>query len=163
MYLPMSCMHCSKPPCLNVCPTTATYRRSDGIIDIHYDRCIGCGYCIVACPYLARTIIFSNGYYLDVEYLSRELGKVNPGECIGVCAKCNFCLSRVDAGLAKGLHPGVDLDATPVCVISCVAGALYFGDLNDPESKVSLLCHENRTVCLQSELGTEPSVFYIIE
>jgi phenylacetyl-CoA:acceptor oxidoreductase subunit 1 len=164
IYLPISCMHCSKPPCLDVCPTNATYRRDDGIIDIKYELCIGCGYCIVACPYHARSIVFQNGYDLEIGTGLQELkrGEINYDR-IGVCTKCNFCLSRIDAGMTKGLQPGVDPEASPVCVISCSAGALYFGNLNDPDSLVSELIRENKAVCLQEELGTDPSIYYVVD
>jgi phenylacetyl-CoA:acceptor oxidoreductase subunit 1 len=81
----------------------------------------------------------------------------------GVCTKCSFCVSRLDAGLARGLKPGSDLEASPACVVSCSAGALYFGDLDDPESVVSRLIRENTTARLQEGLGTEPSVYYLVD
>jgi phenylacetyl-CoA:acceptor oxidoreductase subunit 1 len=81
---------------------------------------------------------------------------------IGVATKCNFCLPRVDAGLAQGLQPGLDPEATPACVISCSANALHFGDLDDPDSEVSQLIRENKTARLQEELGTDPAVYYIV-
>ena len=162
-FLPISCMHCSEPPCLDVCPTGATYHRPDGIVDVDYEQCIGCGYCIVACPYLARTIIFQNESMFEGEALSQELGMViSKPEHIGVCTKCNFCRPRVDAGLAQGLQPGLDAEATPACVLACSANALHFGDLDDPDSVVSGLIRENETACLQEELGTDPAVYYIV-
>ncbi|MCL4475988.1 MAG: 4Fe-4S dicluster domain-containing protein [Nitrospirae bacterium] len=164
MCLPMSCMHCGKPPCLDVCPTGATYRRSDGIVDIKYEICVGCGYCILACPYLARTIVFHNGDDFETDVTYRESGKPSPSiSFTGVCSKCDFCLPRVDAGLAKGLEPGLDLEASPMCVVSCTAGALHFGDLDDPDSMVSQMLRENKTACLQEDLGTYPSVYYILD
>lgn len=164
MCLPVSCMHCSKPPCLEVCPTTATYRRPDGIVDIKYELCIGCGYCIVACPYMARTIIFHNECDFKTEIMAKKPGKgAAKGDRIGVCTKCNFCLPRVDAGLAKGLQPGIAPEATPMCVISCSAGALHFGDLDDPESPISKMIQQNKIVRLQEDLRTDPSVYYIVE
>jgi phenylacetyl-CoA:acceptor oxidoreductase subunit 1 len=164
MSLPMSCMHCSDPPCLEVCPTTATYRRNDGIVDVNYDLCVGCGYCVVACPYLARSIIHHDGFHLDADYGSRHSNTVAAQvDRVGVCSKCNFCLPRVDTGLARGLQPGVDPEASPACVISCSANALHFGDLDDPDSLVSQLIRESKTARLQEELKTEPAVYYIIE
>lgn len=162
VLLPISCMHCTEAPCQEVCPTTATYSRTDKIVDIKYDLCVGCGYCIVACPYHARTIIFNKKYNYDAEATSQELDKVGPNlDHIGICKKCNFCLPRVDAGLGSGLQPGLDPEATPMCVNSCSSEALYFGDLDDPTSNVSRLIRENKTARLQEELGTDPSVYYI--
>lgn len=163
MLLPMSCMHCNKAPCKEVCPTAATYSRPDKTIDIKYDLCIGCGYCIVACPYHARTIVFNENDNYDAEITSRESERFNSNSNnIGVSKKCNFCLSRVDKGLKDGLKPGIDSEASPMCVNTCSSEALYFGDLDDPNSKVSCLIRENKTVRLQEELGTDPSMYYII-
>jgi phenylacetyl-CoA:acceptor oxidoreductase subunit 1 len=162
-FLPKNCVHCSEPPCLEVCPTTATYRRPDGIVAVNYDLCIGCGYCILACPYLARTIIFRNTYGSWVGHRPQEPGMATPDAAyIGVCTKCNFCMSRVDAGLAQGLQPGLDPEATPACVAICSTSTLHFGDLDDPDSEVSRLIRENKTARLQEELGTDPSVYYIV-
>jgi len=148
--LPMSCMHCSKAPCHEVCPTAATFRRDDGIIDINYELCIGCGYCMVACPYMARSIVFQNEYDSGADR-------------IGVCSKCNFCLPRIDSGLVKGLKPGLDSEASPMCVVSCAADALCFGNLDDPDSAVAQLIRENKAVSLQEELGTDPAVYYLVD
>jgi phenylacetyl-CoA:acceptor oxidoreductase subunit 1 len=152
-FLPMSCMHCNEPPCLEVCPSGATYRRPDGIVDIQHELCVGCGYCIVACPYQARAVI-----------VDPEPDATSPVlDHIGAATKCNFCLPRVDDGLAQGLRPGLDAEATPACVVACSANALHFGDLDDPDSEVSWLIRENGTARLQEELGTDPSVYYVVE
>jgi phenylacetyl-CoA:acceptor oxidoreductase 27-kDa subunit len=164
LCLPISCMHCGKPPCLEVCPTGATYLRLDGIVDIRYEQCIGCGYCIVACPYMARSIIFDNGCdFEDVETSHISNKNVFKDAHIGVSSKCNFCLPRIESGLTKGLRPGLDPEASPLCVISCSAGALSFGNVCDINSEVSRLIKENKTVFLQEELGTDPSIYYITE
>ena len=149
--LPLSCMHCDSPPCLEVCPTGATFQRPDGVIEINHRRCVGCGYCIVSCPYMARVIIFQKG----------PDGQAS--ELMGVSSKCDFCIHRVEAGLKQGLRPGIDRDASPLCVISCSSGALSFGDWDDPGSQVSRLIGDGRTVALQEELKTGPSVRYIVE
>jgi phenylacetyl-CoA:acceptor oxidoreductase subunit 1 len=163
-YLPINCVHCSEPPCLEVCPTTATYRRPDGVVAVDYELCIGCGYCIVACPYLARTIILRNEYGFAVGHRPQEPGMAAPDpRYAGVCTKCNFCLPRVDEGLAQGLRPGLDPEATPACVVICSTNTLHFGDLEDPNSEVSRLIQENKTARLQEGLGTDPSVYYIVE
>ena len=148
-FVSMGCMHCSKAPCVEVCPTSASYRRPDGIVDIDYELCVGCGYCVVACPYNARAIVWEDSV---MEHEDR----------VGVCAKCNFCLPRIEAGLEQGLRPGVDPEATPACVVSCIANAMCFGDLDDQDSQVSRLIRTNKIIRLQEELGTEPSVYYIV-
>jgi phenylacetyl-CoA:acceptor oxidoreductase subunit 1 len=154
-------MHCKEAPCLVVCPTKATYKRSDGIIGIEYDRCVGCSYCIVACPYRARSI-FTHEYDFETrDWDENELsGEV--ADRIGVCTKCNFCMHRIDEGLKRGLRPGIDAEASPVCVITCSSGALHFGDLDDDGSTVSGLIREYATARLQEELGTDPSVYFIL-
>ena len=154
LFLTMSCMHCEKPICLEVCPTGATFRRPDGILDINLDLCVGCGSCVVACPYQARSIAKS-------DIMSKEITAKNKDR-IGICTKCNFCLQHIDAGLAQGLKPGSDPEATPKCVRFCLADALYFGDLDDPESEVSRLIHDNKVFRMLEEQGTNPSVYYIV-
>ena len=162
-FLPMNCMHCAEPPCQEVCPTTATFRRPNGIVDVNYELCTGCGYCVVTCPYLARAIISNDRFGVEVLAPSQESSANTNTNHIGVASKCNFCAPRIDAGLARGLKPGVDPEATPACVNACSSKAMYFGDLDDPDSEVSRLIRENKTACLQEELGTQPAVYYIME
>jgi len=153
-------MHCEKPPCLEVCPTGATYCRSDGIVGIDENRCLGCGYCEVACPYHARTIFHEKVELVISAKMSAAGSKEYPRQ-VGVSVKCNFCLPKVENGVARQLTPGVDPEATPDCVLACSGNVLHFGDLNDPQSNVSRLLRENKAVRLQESLGTEPSIFYI--
>jgi phenylacetyl-CoA:acceptor oxidoreductase subunit 1 len=167
-FMHQTCVHCSEPPCLYVCPTTATFRTPEGIVGVDYDLCIGCGYCIVACPYMARTIIFEheNGVQpREVRMLLKPDAtseSTNGRDHTGVCTKCDFCLSRVESGLANGLQPGVAAEATPACVVSCSVNALTFGDLDDPDSEISQLIRQNKTVRSQEDLDTDPSVYYIL-
>jgi phenylacetyl-CoA:acceptor oxidoreductase 27-kDa subunit len=157
LFVPVHCNHCSEPPCIEVCPTGATWQRADGIVAIDQWRCIGCGYCVVACPYQARTLL-AREYHLPFGPANGN-GRSAKG---GICTKCSFCIERVDSGLARGLRPGLDEEATPYCVVHCTGGALHFGDMDDEHSEVSRLVRENRTAVLQQELGTGPSVLYLL-
>ena len=158
-FVPTGCMHCDDPPCMHVCPSTATRKRADGIVTIDYDLCIGCAYCAVACPYDARFKVdapsFSNEKPTESEAMRFDEKK------IGVATKCTFCVERIDDGLQKGLKPGVDPEATPACVNSCIAKALHFGDVEDPQSNVSQLLAENQHFRIHEELGTGPRFYYL--
>jgi phenylacetyl-CoA:acceptor oxidoreductase subunit 1 len=118
----------------------------------------------VACPYQARNILFHNKNEFEMANIVHELSESNINfERIGVCTKCNFCLPKIEEGIDKGLQPGRDPEASPECVISCSAKALQFGDLDNPDSIVSQLLRKTKTARLQEELGTDPSVYYIVE
>ena len=140
------CNHCDNPSCVRVCPTKATYKRPDGIVAMDYHRCIGCRYCMAACPYGSRSFNWGEPReYLDLEKLNPEF----PTRMRGVVEKCNFCVER----LAKGLEP------------KCVEesnGGLIFGDLADPDSEVRKVLRESFTIRRKPAVGTEPSVYYII-
>lgn len=160
VFVPTGCQHCADPPCMHVCPTTATGQRADGIVTIDYDLCIGCAYCAVACPYEARfkvdTPKFAFGEGASIPEQTRFDEKK-----IGVATKCTFCVDRIDAGIAAGLMPGRDPDATPVCVNTCVSGALTFGDIEDPDSEVSRLLAANKWFRMHEEAGTSPGFYYL--
>ena len=161
---PVLCNHCEEAACVEVCPTGASAKREDGIIIIDYDKCVGCRYCIMACPYQQRTF-YSNGkkqYFpnqevTELEVIGRQLYPLQEGTVV----KCNFCVERIEQGLEQGLEPGADREATPGCVIACPAKARYFGDLDDPTSEVSLLISEKKAFQLHPEFATNPSVYYI--
>jgi phenylacetyl-CoA:acceptor oxidoreductase subunit 1 len=154
------CLHCQEAPCVEVCPVRATYVREDGLVVMDYDRCIGCRYCEVACPFDARK--FNWEARTDQNPFVPTWGAPEvERRPRGVVEKCTFCIHRIDAGLAKGLTPGVDFEATPACVNICPVGARTFGDLHDPESPVAQLIAGTPTLRLREELGTEPSVYYI--
>ncbi len=162
-HLSRPCLHCENPPCTDVCPVGATYRREeDGLVVIDYDRCIGCRYCMVACPYDARSFNWSDPAHEERSYIP-EWGEpeveMRPR---GVVEKCTFCIERMDRAMAEGLMPGEDYDVTPACVNACPAEARFFGCLHDPESKVAQLIRDNPTIRLREELGTNPRVYYIL-
>jgi Fe-S-cluster-containing dehydrogenase component len=159
-HMTRPCLHCQDAPCVSVCPVGATFVRDDGLVIMDYDKCIGCRYCQVACPYGARTFNWekrtqSSGYQpewgnAEVEWRPR-----------GVAEKCTFCVHRIDRGLAQGLVPGVHRPATPACVNICPVEARIFGDLKDPESRIAQAIRELPTFRLREELGTEPNVYYV--
>lgn len=163
MY-PVLCNHCKDAACVEVCPTGATIKRVDGIVIIDYDKCVGCRYCMMACPYQQRTFYsddqqqyFPNQGLTEWEVIGKQLYPFQKGTVV----KCNFCLERVDEGLRQGLRPGIDREATPACVNACPAKARYFGDLDDPSSEVSRLIAEKKGFQLHPEFGTNPSVYYV--
>lgn len=137
--LPRLCNHCENPACLKVCPVGATFKRPDGLVDIDKSRCIGCRYCMVACPYNAR--------YFNPRRDS-EGERLFPARTLGTVDKCNLCAHRVDNGVV------------PACVNTCPASARFFGDLNDRESEVYRKYSSEEPVPLLPEFGTGPSVFY---
>ena len=160
VFVPVGCMHCGDPPCESVCPSRATEKQEDGIVPIDHDLCIGCAYCSVACPYQARYKVEKPSFAYGDAPMASERKRYNPRQ-IGVSTKCTFCVDRIDEGLARGQTPGVDPEATPLCANSCIAGALHFGDIEDPKSNVSRLLEENRHFRMHEELGTDPGFYYL--
>jgi Fe-S-cluster-containing dehydrogenase component/DMSO reductase anchor subunit len=144
---------------MHVCPTTATRKRADGIVSVDYDLCIGCAYCDVACPYQARFKIDEPAFAYGGA-MQNEAARSDPRR-IGVSQKCTFCSDRIDFGVANGLVPGVDPQATPACVNACIADALHFGDVDDPNSNVSKLLATNSSFRMHAELGTDPNFHYL--
>lgn len=160
VFLPVPCMHCEHAPCVSVCPVKASYYRPDGIVMMDYDLCIGCRYCQAACPYQARSFNWDN--FTEENPLVPEYGEPDiERRPRGVVEKCSFCYQRIDRGMTAGLTPGVDRAATPACVNACPHDARVFGDLNDPESRVSKLLANNPEYRLREELGTGPRVYYL--
>ncbi len=148
-FLPMSCMHCKKPHCLDACPTEATYQRDDGLVLIEKEKCVGCAACIVACPYGSRQLFkemesyYAGNHPTPYEMVRRKQFKR------GTVVKCDFCYERLERG------------RLPACVETCPGLARIFGDLDDPDSEISKLLSKHRAVSLKEDEGTEPSVFYI--
>jgi molybdopterin-containing oxidoreductase family iron-sulfur binding subunit len=147
-YIPISCQQCEDSPCTNVCPTGATWQEPDGIVVIDYDWCIGCRYCMAACPYGARHFNWTEPS-IPPEELNPDthiLG--NRPRPKGVVEKCTFCIHRV----RKGRYPA--------CVEACPVGARKFGNLLDPDSEIRYLLAHKRTFVLKAELNTRPKFFY---
>jgi molybdopterin-containing oxidoreductase family iron-sulfur binding subunit len=141
------CNHCDNPACVRVCPTKATFKRSDGIVMQDMHRCIGCRFCMAACPFGARSFNYKNPRLAKnlQEYMNPEF----PTRTIGVVEKCTFCYER----LAKGLKPACVEESN---------GALVFGDLEDPASEIRNILASKHTIRRKPELGTEPNIYYII-
>jgi len=139
--LVMLCQHCASPPCVDVCPTGASFRRADGIVLVDKHICIGCRYCMMACPYKARSFIH--------EALEDQKPYAPRGK--GTVESCTFCVHRVDDG------------RTPACVEACNAsggGAMLFGDLNDPKSAIARRVAGYATTQVRADLGLDPGVRY---
>ncbi len=170
-FMPRPCMHCDNAPCVKVCPVGARYKRLDGLTATDWERCIGCRYCEVSCPYgvnyfnwkepaenqyLAWDDAFLEG--TDVPYANPDLALAygpeqrriaGGGQHKGVVEKCTFCVHRLEKGLL------------PACVDICPTHAIHFGDLDDPNSDVSQLLQRKASFRLLEEAGTEPRVHYV--
>jgi len=139
--LPMMCQHCEEPPCADVCPTGASFRRADGIVLVDRHICIGCRYCMMACPYKARSFVHEN---LENQRPWDPRGK-------GTVEACNMCVDRVDGG------------KEPACVVACkekAEGAIVFGDLKDPKSEISQRLAQYQSTAIRADLGLNPGVRY---
>jgi molybdopterin-containing oxidoreductase family iron-sulfur binding subunit len=145
LSVPLLCNQCDHPPCALVCPVQATYRRKDGIVIVDKHRCIGCRYCLIACPYDMRMFNFKENHVWH--------NKDYPARMHGVSESCHFCHHRLDKG-----------NMEPACVEACGKAnrsAMVFGDLNDPSSEVSKLLASGMVRALREDLGTKPQVYYI--
>jgi len=161
-FLPRPCMHCDNPPCVRICPVGATYLREDGVVMQDYHRCIGCRYCTVACPYTVKSFNwFSPKWPSPMDkYLNPEV----PTRLGGVVEKCTFCEHLIEKAKRKAQKEGRELregDVVPACMEACPSEAIYFGDLDDPESLVSKLQTNPRAFRLLEDLGTRPKVIYL--
>jgi molybdopterin-containing oxidoreductase family iron-sulfur binding subunit len=161
-YMPVLCQHCEEAPCEPVCPVYATYHNPEGLNVQVYNRCVGTRYCGNNCPYSVRFFNwFEPEWPAPLELQHNPDVAVRPG---GVMEKCTFCIQRIqrvkrDAKAES--RPVADGEVQPACVQSCPAEAMTFGDLNDPESKVSRLAASGRATRLLEELGAKPKVFYL--
>ncbi len=157
---PKPCMQCDNPPCTKVCPVSATYKREDGIVVMDYNVCIGCRYCMTACPYEHRMFDYGEHYSDDLPEVAaydtrpafeygKEWERKKHRSPIGNVRKCTFCAHRLDEGML------------PQCLTTCIGGANYFGDLNDPDSVIAKVVNRFNVSVLKEEMGTKPKVFYI--
>ncbi len=159
--IPSACMHCDNAPCVDVCPTGASHKRADGIVVVDYAKCIGCKYCIQACPYGARQFVDQVKTYFPEQPITPYEQYGYAKHQAGVVEKCTFCSQRIDAAANTKLVPGVDNAASPACLIQCIAYARTFGDLDDPNSEIVKTIAEKRARPMKAELGTKPKVFYV--
>lgn len=138
LSLPMMCQHCEHPPCVDVCPTAASFKRADGIVLVDKHRCIGCRYCMMACPYKARSFVH--------EPLHDQNPDVPRGK--GTVESCTLCVHRIDQGMQ------------PACTEACANKAILFGDLNDPNSEIAKKVHSVASVQVRAELQLNPGIRY---
>jgi molybdopterin-containing oxidoreductase family iron-sulfur binding subunit len=147
-YLPVSCQQCENPECVKACPTTATWMEPDGIVVVDYNWCIGCRYCMAACPYGARYFNWTEPGIPPDELNPSTHYLGNQPRPHGVVEKCTWCIQRTRHG------------RYPACVEVCPVGARKFGNLLDPNSEMRYLMENERTFVLKAELDTKPKFFY---
>ena len=151
------CNHCQNPPCVRVCPTQATFKREDGIVMMDMHRCIGCRFCMAACPYGSRSFNFKDpraAYFNEKDPKTgqprlQEVTSEYPTRTKGVVEKCTFCAERLAVGLQ------------PACV-AAAPGVMFFGDMSDAGSPVRAQLNKRFSIRRKPNLGTEPQVFYLI-
>ena len=161
VFVTRPCMHCEHAQCVEVCPVNATYHRPDGLVAMNYDRCIGCRYCMVACPYGVRVFNWEVNAAPNPQVPTWGEPEI-PRRPRGVAEKCTFCAHRLDQAAERGLRPGYDLVVTPACVVICPTSARQFGDLRDPNSPASQSLKDRQSVVLRANLGANPRVFYLL-
>lgn len=145
-WIPVLCNHCDSPPCVRVCPTGATWKRKeDGIVMMDWHRCIGCRYCMAACPYGSRSF-----NWIDPRPYIKTLNPNFPTRTKGVVEKCTFCPERLVVG------------KLPACVEACPEKALMFGDVNDPKSEIREVLAKSYILRRKPQLGTGPNIYYLI-
>ena len=148
LFLPVLCNHCEEAPCVDACPTGASFKWDDGVVDIDHDKCVGCKTCMMACPYGNRYFNDQAQHYFPQGPTDYERARMSRHQT-DVVMKCDFCRQRRGEG------------KLPACVANCPTIARTFGDLDDPMSEVSRLIKERGGFTLHPELGTKPSVYYL--
>ncbi|MCG8473929.1 MAG: 4Fe-4S dicluster domain-containing protein [Cytophagales bacterium] len=150
-YLGTQCFHCDNPPCVEVCPVEATWKEKDGLVVVDYDWCIGCRYCMAACPYDGRRFNWATPQVSQKEVNKNQHYLGNRLRAKGVMEKCTFCIQRSRAG------------KNPACVDACPTGARIFGNLLDPNSEIRWILENKKVFRLKEELGTEPKFWYYMD
>lgn len=173
-YLTRPCMHCDNPPCIKVCPVQATYVDEEGLVRQNYNRCIGCRFCTVACPYGVRYFNWEEppwspelARHINPDSVSENGSLEGPAvRSKGVVEKCTFCIHRLQKAREQAEAEEREFRAeeyVPACVQTCTAKARFFGDLDDPDSTVNHLASSPRAFRMLEEVGTHPKVIYLRE
>jgi len=150
-YVGTQCFQCANPPCVEVCPVSATWQEPDGITVVDYDWCIGCRYCIAACPYWARRFNWAEPEVPAAEATRKQHYLGNRARKVGVVEKCTYCIQRSRAG------------RLPACVEACPTGARVFGNLLDPDSEIRWVIENKQVFRLKEDLHTEPRFWYFMD
>jgi len=150
-YMGVQCYHCENPPCVKACPTKATWKEPDGIVVVDYDWCIGCRYCIAACPYYGRRFNWNEPVVPKDEITKQQHYLGNRLRKRGQMEKCTFCVQRSRNG------------RLPACVEACPTGARVFGNLLDPNSEIRFVLQNKKVYRLKEDLGTDPKFWYFID
>lgn len=161
-FMPVLCQHCEKAPCEPVCPVFATYHNAEGLNVQVYNRCIGTRFCANACPYTVRYFNWWD-YQWDAP-LDRQHNPEVATRSRGMMEKCTFCVQRIqnrEITAKDEKRPLKDGEVQPACVQSCPSEAMYFGDLDQPDSRVSQMARSGRSFRMMEDLGTEPKVIYL--
>ena len=170
-FTPMNCMHCESPACKKACDNigvSAISQNEYGVVLIDYEKCIGCRYCIAACPYGAPQYIDElKNLYPEGTTPTEETAdsKKHPlhRKKANTVEKCTLCWHKIEQAIEEGKSPGVDQESTPSCVNVCPVRARHFGDLDDSSSEISRLIGGKRAVKLKPEYGTNPKVRYVVD
>jgi Fe-S-cluster-containing dehydrogenase component len=150
-YMPVQCHQCKNPPCVKACPVKATWQEPDGIIVVDYNWCIGCRYCMAACPYWARRFNYTTPSIPRSEITTEMAYLGNRIRPRGVVEKCTFCIRRVRQGLL------------PACAEACPTGSRIFSNIRDPESPMNYILRNKRVYILKEEAQTIPRFYYFFE
>ena len=150
-YMGVQCFHCENAPCIRACPTKATWREPDGIVVVDYDWCIGCRYCLAACPYWGRRFNWGNPIVPKDEINTKQHYLGNRMRWKGVMEKCTFCIQRTRQG------------KLPACADACPTGSRVFGNLLDPDSEIRFVLRNKKVFRFREALGTDPKFWYFMD